>query len=90
MRVLNFYFSEGPNVRGGGVGGGPIIKEGPTLQGTFGGAFTKRLGRLNFEKDANSFGSQGLATNSTHQNLSNQGAAKEFAHYAFQRGGFRA
>ena len=27
LRVPNFYFSEGPNVRRGG----PIIKEGPTL-----------------------------------------------------------
>ena len=45
---------------------------------------------MNFEKDANAFGSQGRATNSTHQNLSNQGAAKESTHHAFQRGGFRA
>ena len=28
LRISNFYFSEGPNVGGGG--GGALIKEGPT------------------------------------------------------------
>ena len=47
MRVPNFYFSERPNVRGGG-GGGPIIKEGPTL---FLFATTLRAPNTSFAED---------------------------------------